>query len=48
MFHVALYYDQDTQRKRWAVFCVSSQVWYFGKRYGKKEAENLKQRLLKG
>ena len=47
MFHVALYYNQDTQRKRWAVLCSHSQVWYFAERYGRKEAEKLKQKLLK-
>jgi hypothetical protein len=26
-------------RSRWAVYCASSRVWYFPKRYGRKAAE---------
>lgn len=28
-FSIALYYDQDTDRQVWGVFCAVSHVWYF-------------------
>jgi hypothetical protein len=48
MFSVGKYYDTETQRHRWAVWCASSQVWYFPTRYGRKCAEALANRLNKG
>lgn len=36
-FSVGQYFDQDTQRRRWAVLGPSN-VWYFPKRYGKAAA----------
>lgn len=43
----ARYYDQDTQRYRWAVFSTPSNTWTFPKRYGKAPARKLAERLNK-
>lgn len=42
---VQKYFDQDTNRERWAVYCGT--VWYFPKRYGKAAARALCRKLNK-
>ncbi len=43
-FLTGLYFDQDTQRQRWAVIGPRD-VWYFPSRYGKAAARALCRRL---
>lgn len=45
MFETGLYMDQETGRKRHAVFCKGSGVWYFPRRYGRAAAIALCRRL---
>lgn len=47
-YSVGKYYDAETSRYRWAVWCSQSQVWYFPQRYGRIAAERLAARLNKG
>lgn len=44
-YSIGLYYDQETGRKRWAVY---GGVWYFPARYGVKAARALCNRLNGG
>lgn len=41
-YSVGKYRDYSTGRERYAVFEQNTKVWYFPKRYGKKEAERLR------
>ena len=45
-FSVGRYFDQDTQRQRWAVVGPCD-VWYFARRYGKAATRALCKRLNK-
>jgi len=45
MYSIGLYYDQDTNRKRWAVFCSITRTWVFPENYGKLAAEKLCNKL---
>lgn len=38
---------QDCRRSRWGVFDTQSKVWYFPKKYGKKAAASLSNRMNK-
>jgi len=46
-YEIGKYYDQDTQRERWAVFAKASRTWVLPERYGKKAAEKLAKHLNK-
>jgi len=48
MYSIGLYYDQDTKRNRWAVFCSITHTWIFPTRYGRLAAEKLCNKLNKG
>ena len=44
-YEAALYYNQDTNRNQWAVFCCTTHCWYFAKRYGKAAATKLAEKM---
>ncbi len=44
-FSIALYYDQDTDRQVWGVFCAVSHVWYFPEHDTEAAASDMADRL---
>lgn len=44
-YSIEKYYDQDTKRIRYAVFCNTTHCWYFAKKYGKNAAVKLANKL---
>lgn len=48
MYSIGQYYDQDTNRTRWAVFCGVTNTWYLPPKYGKRAAIKMSKQFNKG
>jgi hypothetical protein len=44
-YSAAIWNGYGNERSRWAVHCAATGVYYFPKRYGKREAERLAHRM---
>ena len=47
-YQAARYFDQDTQRWKWAVHCAATSVWYFPTQRGYKASHRLADKLSRG